>query len=187
MMVWNEKADEPGSERYLLLIALLMGLSASVHLLAILTFFSIVLVVYFRKYPFSWKSFILAGIIGIVLFFVIYPGIINWFPAFLAGHSPSKNEAMEYSVENSMLLTLIPILLVIGAAYGIYWAKKNSKDMFGIACASFLLILLGYSTYAQILIRSNANPPMNENEPKNLKRLTTYLSREQYGLHHLAS
>jgi hypothetical protein len=181
MMVWNEKADEPGSERYLLLIALLMGLSASVHLLAILTFFSIVLVVYFRKYPFSWKSFILAGIIGIVLFFVIYPGIINWFPAFLAGHSPSKNEAMEYSVENSMLLTLIPILLVIGAAYGIYWAKKNSKDMFGIACASFLLILLGYSTYAQILIRSNANPPMNENEPKNLKRLTTYLSREQYG------
>lgn len=181
MMVWNERADEPGHERYLLLIALLMGLSASVHLLAILTFFSIVLVVYFRKYPFSWKTFILTGIFGILAFFVIYPGIINWFPALLAGHSPSKNEAMEYVIEDSFMLTLIPILILIGAIYGFYWARKNSKEIFGLVCASFLLVLLGYSTYTQILIRSNANPPMNENEPKNLKRLTTYLSREQYG------
>ena len=181
MMLWNERADEPGNERYLLLIAFVIGLSAGVHLLAILALFSIVLVVYFKKYPFTWKSFILTGVIGVLMFFVIYPGIINWFPALLAGHSPSKSEAMEYSIENSMILTIIPILIVLAAIYGLYWARKNSKDILGLACASFLLIILGYSTYTQILIRSNANPPMNENEPKNLKRLTTYLSREQYG------
>lgn len=181
MMLWNEHADEPGNERYLLVIALLMGLSASVHLLAILTYFSIVLVVYFRKSPFNWKSFILTGVIGVLSFFIIYPGIINWMPSLLAGHSPGKNEAMEYAIENSMLLTLIPILVVAGAGYGLYWARKNAKEVLGLVCASFLLIILGYSTYTQILIRSNANPPMNENEPKDLKHLTTYLSREQYG------
>ena len=75
MMRWNEVADEKGHERYLLLIAYLMGLSTGVHLLALLAIFSIILMVYFRKYPFTAKSFIKMGIFAVLAFFIIYPEI----------------------------------------------------------------------------------------------------------------
>lgn len=181
MMLWNENYDKPGNEKYLLLIAYLIGLSTGVHLLAILTVFSIVYLVYFRKYRQSVSNFIIVGIISVILFVIIYPGIVKWIPAFLAGHSPTKNEAREYVIENSPILVLLPIILVILAGYYLWWAQKKNKHIIALFASAFLLMILGYTTYTQILLRSNANPPMNENEPNNISRLVTYLGREQYG------
>ncbi len=182
MMKWNEKAEMPGHEKYLLLIAYLIGLSTGVHLLSILTIFSIVLVVYFRKYTFSMKSFILMGLISVVTFFFIYPIIVKWIPAFLAGHSASRDAlTREYAIENSMFLQIVAIGSIIGAIALFYYGVTKKKSIMALSAASFLLILLGYTTYTQILLRSNANPPMNENEPKNFSKLASYLGREQYG------
>lgn len=181
MMLWNEKADEVGSERYLMLIAYIIGLSTGVHLLAILAIFSIVFVVYFRKYTFSWLGLAIAGGISLVIFGVIYPGVVKYLPALLAGHSPTRNEAREYSIEDSDGLMFFAIALIIGTLIAFIWAYKNNKKTISLISASFLLVLLGYTTYTQILIRSNSNPPMNENEPKTFTSLASYLGREQYG------
>lgn len=181
MMLWNENYDKPGNEKYILLIAYLIGLSTGVHLLAILTIFSIVYLVYFRKYQQSVKNFIIVGIFSVILFTIVYPVIVKWIPAFLAGHSPNKNEAREYMIENSFFLKLIPLIAIGLAGYYLWWANKKGKHILALVTASFLLMILGYTTYTQILLRSNANPPMNENEPNSISRLVTYLGREQYG------
>ncbi|MFP4543685.1 MAG: protein O-mannosyl-transferase family [Candidatus Kapaibacterium sp.] len=181
MMKWFEEADNPGHERYLLLIAYLLGLSTGVHLLSILAVFSIVLLVYFRKYEFSWKSFFIMGLIAMVIFGIIYPGIVKWLPAFLAGHTPGRNAAREYTIEDEALLTYLALAIIFGAVALFVWGLKNKKQLLNLILGSFLLILLGYTTYTQILLRSNANPPMNENEPKDFTTLASYLGREQYG------
>ncbi|HRP02430.1 MAG TPA: DUF2723 domain-containing protein [Candidatus Kapabacteria bacterium] len=181
MMKWYDKADEPGHERWLFLIAYLIGLSTGVHLLAILTIFSIIMLVYFRKYEFRWQSFIIMGLASIAIFVVIYPGIVTWLPSFLAGHTASRNDAFEYAVEGSNALTVVALLVIFAAIAGFVYGKKKDINWLTIASASFLLILFGYTTYTQILLRSNANPPMNENEPKNFSKLSSYLGREQYG------
>lgn len=180
MMVWNEKADEKGNERYLLLIAYIVGLSTGIHLLAILTIFSIGLIVYFRKYKPTTKSFIKMGILTVLIFFVIYPGVILWLPALLAGHFPFKDAIGEYTVEGDWIpwLTVIGLLAV---GYLFYYGYKNNKPILKLATLGFLMVVFGYTTYSQILVRTYANGPMNENEPKTFDELTSYLSREQYG------
>ncbi len=181
MMRWNEEADNPKHERYLLLIFYLIGLSTGVHLLSILAIFSIVMVVYFRKYEYSHKSFIIMGIFAVVTFFIIYPGIVKWLPSLLAGHSVSRNLAREYATSDSLGLTLLAIVGIAAVAYGFIYGRKKNMQILQLISAAFLLVLLGYTTYTQILLRSNANPPMNENEPKDFASLSSYLGREQYG------
>lgn len=180
MMRWNEEADTPGHERYLLLIAYLIGLSTGVHLLSILTVFSITMVVYFRKYPISTKSFIIMGIIGVALFVVIYKGIVMSYPALLGGDF-FRTQAREYAIRDSGFLSFLAVAIFIGAALGVWWAKRNNKPILGLACSAFVLMIIGYSTYTHILVRSNARPPMNENAPTDLNKLVSYLGREQYG------
>ncbi|MDC1067943.1 DUF2723 domain-containing protein [Candidatus Kapabacteria bacterium] len=181
IMKWNEEADKPGNEKYLLLIAYVVGLSTGVHLLAVLTIPSIVYIVYFRKYKFSIPGFIVSSIIAAIALYIIYPVVVKYIPALLAGHSPGRNEAREYALQDNMFLTLLPVITIIAAAIGLWWGMKEKRRVIALVCTSFLLIIMGYTTYTQILIRSNANPPMNENEPKNFQLLSSYLGREQYG------
>ncbi len=181
MMLWNEKANQPGNEKYLLLIFYLIGLSIGVHLLAILTIFSLFLLVYFRKYEISVKSFLIMGVLAVVSFFIIYKVILMWIPGLLAGNFPIKTEAREYPLEDNALMTILGLLLIFSGVFYFIWATKRKKPLLQLVLGSYLLIFLGFTTYAHILIRANANPPMNENEPKNFKRLVAYLGREQYG------
>lgn len=181
MMKWNEKADEPGSERYLLLITYLIGLSIGVHLLAILTIFSLALLIYFRKFEFSVQSFLVMGVIAFIGFFVVYKFILMWIPGLLAGNFPIKTESREYPIENSVAMTILGIIIIAFAGWLFYYSGKKNKIILRFLSGSFLLMLLGFTTYFQVLIRSHANPPMNENEPKDFKRMVTYLGREQYG------
>ena len=181
MMVWHEKSEEPGHERYLLLIAYTIGLSTGVHLLSILTIFSVVYVVYVRKYKFTIPSFLLMGIIAIIIFLVIYQFVILMFPAYLAGHSAGRNKAMEYAMEDSVFLQLVVVASILGAIFALYKGITKKNSWLSLASSCFILIVLGYSTYTHILIRANSNSPMNENEPKNFTRLASYVGREQYG------
>lgn len=181
IMRWWEEADNPGHERYLLLIAYLMGLSTGVHLLAILAIFSLVYIVYFRKYEFELKTFVITSFIAFGIFATIYPGVVKVLPAFLAGHTAGRNEAREYAMENSTMLTLLAIGVIMAAIYGFYYGYKNNRKLLTLVASSFVFIVLGYTTYTQILIRANTNTPMNENSPKTFSKLASYLGREQYG------
>lgn len=182
LMVWNEKADEPGHERYLLLIAYLIGLSIGVHLLSILTVFSIVLLIYLRRYQHSTKRLIYTLLIGLGLFFFVYNFIIMKLPALFAGTFPfGRNEAREYPITDSMAVTLLGVGVIALGIWAAWYGKKKNHALLSLCATSFLLLLVGYSTYAHILIRANANPPMNENKPTTFEKLMSYLGREQYG------
>ncbi len=160
---WNEVADKPGNERYILVIAYLIGLSIGIHLLSILTIFSLIYLIYFRKYETSNLKFIITGIISVVVFGLLYKGIIGYLPKLL---------------DSVPFLVVIGLLGVLGA---VYYGISKSKPIIGLAASTILLLVLGYSTYTHIIIRSNANPPMNENTPKTLHKLISYIGREQYG------
>lgn len=181
MMVWNERADESGHERYLLAIAYLIGLSTGVHLLSILAIFSIVYLVYFRRYPTSPKNFMIATVVALAAFYLVYKVILMWVPTLLAGNLPFKNELREYYVENQTWVRLLALALIALIGYGAYYGAKRGKQTLQLACTAFLLMLLGYTTYAHVLLRANADPPMNENSPKTFRALVSYLGREQYG------
>ncbi len=182
MLRWYMAPAQPGNEKYILLIAYLIGLSTGVHLLSILTIFSLVMLIYFRYYPFRWKTFFIAGAIAILTFWIVYPGVVKWLPTMLAGDLPFRTPAREHVVEDSWLVRLLAIGILVAAAAA-FWkiGYKQKKSFVALVTASFLLIVLGYTTYVQILLRANAHPPMNENAPTNLEKLVSYLNREQYG------
>ncbi|MCS6999531.1 MAG: DUF2723 domain-containing protein [Bacteroidota bacterium] len=181
MMLWNEQADREGNERYLLAIAYLIGLSTGVHLLSILAIFSIVYLVYFRRYPHTPKNFIVATVVALIAFYAVYKVILMWVPTLLAGNLPFKNELREYYVENQPLVRIAALLLIGLIGYGAYYGAKRAKPVLQLSCTAFLLMLLGYTTYTHVLLRANADPPMNENSPKTFRALIAYLGREQYG------
>jgi hypothetical protein len=182
MMIWSDKADEPGNEKYLLLIAYVMGISIGVHLLSILTIFSLVLLIYLRKYPFSIKGLAITMVVGLMTFYVIYNLVIMKFPAFMAGTLPFfKSDANEYPVTDSFLVTLLGLAAIGAAGWAVWYGRKTNHGVLALTASSFLLIMIGYSSYAHILIRANSNPPMNENKPDSFEKLVSYLGREQYG------
>ncbi len=170
---WWERSEEPHNEKYILLIAYLIGLSVGVHLLALLCVFSVLMFVYFKRYEINRKSAIRFGFISLTTFLVIYPGIVQFLPSMLDG---------EFKGMRSELFPFIPPLVIIAAAYGAYRAIETKHKILHIACLSFLFIVLGYTTYIMVIQRANVdNLPMKENNPNNLERLTGYITREQYG------
>jgi hypothetical protein len=169
---WRERMDVPGSEKYILLIAYMIGLSLGVHLLALLAIFPVLMIIYFRRYELTTNSFVAFGAITLIVFFVVYPGIVKYLPGMMDG---------DFKGRKSTLVAVVPWAIIATVCYISYWSYRSRKKMVFLASLSMLLILFGYTTYVSVLIRSNANTPMNENDPSNLARLTSYLGREQYG------
>ncbi len=176
-MTWYDRAEEPGSQKYLLLAAYMMGLSIGIHQLSILGFFAIAVLIYFRYYEFDWKTFIRFGIITVLAFFIIYPAIVKWLASILNGDVIFG----PFDIHHNILVQLIPLAIIIAAIYGVYKAEHARRWILSTSLMAGLLIVLGYSTYTIVLIRANAHPAINENNPSNLERLVTYLNREQYG------
>jgi len=165
ILVWREKADEPGNERWLLLIAFVIGLATGVHLLMILAIPAIALVIYFRRREYSTMSFVGLVLATGLVFGVVYKGVVTWLPS-LAKLTGS-------------LYTPFIVVLVLGGVF--WWAVKNRHGIIGTATAGLLLVIIGYSSYTMIYIRSGLNPPIDENDPETPTALLSYLNREQYG------
>jgi hypothetical protein len=169
------------SDVYLLLVAYLAGLSMGVHLLALLALWPVMLLVYFRSFEFDTKNFLSSlfswrflafGAVAIVVFFAIFKGVLTYLPSFLDGEVGGKKIGE---------LKYLPYLLVLGAAYGAYYAHKHKRRILSISLLSFLFVVLGFSTYIMVYMRANADTPMNENNPDTIERLVQYLDRQQYG------
>ncbi len=169
---WLDRADREGNERYIILIAYLIGLSLGVHLLSLLAIFPVLMIIYFKKYEFTLNSFAKFAVVSVIAFWVVYPGIVKYLPGMMDG---------EFGGKKSDLIAYLPWLIMAASCYGVYVSYKKKQRMLHIALLSIVLIFFGYTTYTSVLIRSNAHPPMNENDPSNLARLTSYLNREQYG------
>ena len=165
ILLWNEKADDSGHERYILIIAYMIGLATGLHLLNLLTIPFVTLIIYFRKYKVEWKTLGITVLITAIIFFVIHNGIIKGLPKMAAG-----------------FLGVGGTVLVILSVFGLMgWSIMNKQHLLSIAATSVALILIGYSTYTLIYIRSNQDPTIDENDPETVKAMISYLEREQYG------
>jgi hypothetical protein len=179
IMKWEQEANQPKSSRWLVLIAYLIGLSVGVHLLSLLTIPAMGMIYYYKKYDYTKsgaiKAFIISMIILGVVQAVIIPGAVSLISKF------------ELFFVNTIGLpfnsgTIIYFLTIIGAiAYGLSYTKKHNKAVWNTAILGVMMLLIGYSSYAILVVRSNANPPIDENNPEDAVGLLSYLNRDQYG------
>ncbi len=180
ILKWEEQQAETHSIRWIIMIAYLVGLSIGVHLLNLLAIPAIAFVWYFKNYPsVSRKGIIYTGIISVfllvVIMYLIIPGVVSLAAKF------------ELFFVNTIGLpfnsgTIIYFLLIIGGlTYGIIWSQKRRKFLVNTTFLALTFILIGYSSFLMLVIRANANTPINENNPDDAISLLSYLNREQYG------
>lgn len=176
-----ERIEDPAEEnRWLIFIAYLTGISIGVHLLNLVTIPALALVYYFKKYP---KPSVFGGIIafvgGLVVLAIINSGIIPGLPG-LAGK-------FEIFFVNTFGLTyksgvIVFVILFIGSlVWAIRYSHKYEKILLNTCLLSFAFVLMGYASYLTVLVRSEYNPPINENDPSDVLSFVSYLKREQYG------
>jgi len=234
ILKWEESCDEPHSDRWLVLIAYLIGVSVGVHLLNLLCITAIVLVYYFKRsanptYKGGFLAFCISGVIIALVLYGIVPGIVKvggWFELLAVNtmklpfntgliiyiillvasilwsvtesHKGTNQTRMNLSFIVTIALTGIPfyghtatgvvmgiIVLAVLAFYlfskAIDRKYKPSSRLLNTIMLSVMMITVGYSSYALIVIRSTANPPMDQNSPEDIFTLGEYLGREQYG------
>ncbi|MCD8572350.1 MAG: DUF2723 domain-containing protein [Bacteroides graminisolvens] len=234
ILKWEDVADQPHSDRWIILIAYLTGLSIGVHLLNLLCLPAIVLVYYYKKNPqANAKGSLLAllgsGLLVAAVLYGIVPGVVKvggWFEllfvnsmgmpfntgvifyiiilaaAIIWGVYESYTERSRKRTNLSFLLTvallgipfyghgissiLIGLVVLAALAAYLFASKLNTKYQISsrtmnTALLSIMMIMIGYSSYALIVIRSTANTPMDQNSPEDIFTLGEYLGREQYG------
>lgn len=179
ILKWENIADEKHANRWIVLIAYLMGLSIGVHLLNLLAIPAIVFVYYFRKYEPTRRgvvySLVLSILLLVVLLYLIIPGVVKVASVF----ELIAVNGLGLFYNAGVILFIIATLGVI--AWLIFYSHKSRKVLLNTILVSFSVILIGYFSYGLILIRSSANPPMDQNDPENVFSLLYYLNREQYG------
>ena len=237
ILKWEDKADEAHSDRWLVLIAYMTGLSIGVHLLNLLCIPAIVLVYCYRRFPnIELKGSLIALIVSFVIvaavLYGVVPGIITvggWFELFFVntlGCPFNTGEVVyifllvatviwaiyETYTDRSLKRQNLAFVLSVGMLgipfYGFGWSavvigvvvlvalwfvlgyrKRVEKNLVPVITARvkntallcMLMLMIGYSSYAVIVIRSTANPPMDQNSPEDIFTLGSYLSRDQYG------
>lgn len=176
---WDANAHKPYSDRYLILIAYLMGLSIGVHILNLLVIPAIVYIYYFNKQKVTPKGFVIAGIVAVILLGVIQQVVISYSVEFATKFEYFFVNSLGMSFNSGMWFYFV--LLAALLIYGVIYSRKKNKPNLQKAFLGVIVILIGYSSFAMIVIRSAANPPMDENNPENIMSLLPYLNREQYG------
>ncbi len=170
---WSENYDQPYNERWLVLIAYMFGLAIGVHLLNLLALFFVALIIYFKYNEFEWKSFLMMGAASVVAFLSIYPFTIQ--------NLPTIANAVDESTYGLIGPITFLFLFIAAVAYAIYYTHKNKMRLANIIAISYAMILIGFSSYSVIMIRSIADPPIDENDPETAEAFISYLKREQYG------
>ena len=237
ILKWEDHADEPHSDRWLVLIAYMTGLSIGVHLLNLLCLPAIVLVYCYRRFPnielkgslialvgsFILVAAVLYGVVpgiitvagwfellfvntlgcpfntGEIIYIVLLVAIVIWaiYESYVDRSFKRQNVSFVLAVGmlgipfRGMTWSAAILGLVILAAiyFGLNYRKKIGKDLVPVVTSRFkntallcmLMLMIGYSSYAVIVIRSAANPPMDQNSPEDVFTLGSYLSRDQYG------
>jgi hypothetical protein len=179
VLKWEQNADKPGADRWIIFLFYMMGLSIGVHLLNLLTIPAIVMVYYFKRFkPTTWGT-IIAFVIGCVITGIVQKFVIQYTikgaTAFDIFFVNSMN--MPFFVGFGFFFVLLTVVLVVI----LRWAVRKQYYYLKMAvwCAGFML--LGYSTYFTTMIRSNADPGVDMYNVDNPVSLAGYLSRDQYG------
>ncbi|WBV60978.1 DUF2723 domain-containing protein [Chryseobacterium camelliae] len=176
---WENEYKDAASERWIILIFFILGLSVGVHMMCMLAIPAVCLVYYARNYQFTWKNFIWANLITlgilIIVFKIIFPLIMTMFGR------------LEIFFVNGLGLpfhsgTIAAFVLMVAICYFlIKYARKAKRNVFQTIALSVVYMIIGFSCWMVIPIRANANPPMNLNDPDTAIGMLDYYNREQYG------
>lgn len=176
---WDARADEVDSNKWLLAIAYVMGLSIGVHLLNLLTIPVIALMIYFRRTnKVEWKG--IAKSLGwgvLALAFVLW-GVIQYSVRVAANFDLFFVNSLGLPFGSGVAFFIA--LLVAGIVFGLYYAARRAKPIMHLALLSLSFIFLGFGSYSLLLIRAQTNISLNNYDPDNAFNLLSYLSREQY-------
>ena len=182
MTKWYEQADRPHANRWIVLISFLMGLSIGVHLLNLLASPAIVFLYYYRKkedgkYDFKQLAgiFLLSAVIVGVLFFILIP----YMPKLAAYFDLFFVNVLHLPVNSGAAFFLVAVLAL--CFWGLFKTMDKGKVFWNTALLCLTTIVIGFSIFTIIIIRSSVLPPTNENQPDNAFSLVRYLNREQYG------
>jgi hypothetical protein len=178
ILKWEETADAENADRWIILIAYLMGLSIGVHLLNLLTIPAIVLVYYFKKYPLSWKGFLASVLISFVFLGLVVFGFIPWIVKLAAWTDLLFVNGFGLPVNSGALFYLISLATAIILL--LKHSHKYQKVMMNKIVMVFMVLFIGYSSYLVLAIRADANPPINLSRVKDPFSLLGYINREQY-------
>ncbi len=233
MLKWEDNADKPHSDRWLILIAYLTGLSIGVHLLNLLCLPALVLIYYYKRSDnatlkgsiyallgsFVLVAAVLYGIVpgivkvggwfellfvntlslpfntGLIVYIFLLVGVVLWAIWETVAERSRLRMNIAYLVSVAMLgipfygygwSSIVIGAVVLAALYGLLMWKRDGKllvsaRLMNTSLLCMLMIMIGYSSYAVIVIRSTANTPMDQNSPEDIFTLGTYLNREQYG------
>lgn len=179
ILKWEHKADEPGSDKWIIFIFYMMGISIGVHLLNLLTIPAIVMVYYFRNYKASFLGTFIAFMIGVV--------ITGFIQVFLIQYTIKWAGAFDVKFVNDFHLPFfsgfITFFVLVAAilSFGIYYANKKGIYFLKLGIWATIFFLLGYTSYVTTMIRSNADPSVDMYNVDNPVTLVGYLGREQYG------
>lgn len=179
MIKWEEKADTPEGDRWIIFIFLTIGLSMGVHLLSLLVIPAMGLVYYFKNYKYSAKGFWAAMGVSLVILGIILFGVIDKFIAIAAWLD--RTFVNDFGLPFNSGVYFYCALLLGGTIYFTWWAIKKGKRILYISTMSFLMLLIGWSSNAMVLIRANAEPVINMNGINDVNSFLSYLRREQYG------
>nr|WP_121269388.1 DUF2723 domain-containing protein [Pedobacter schmidteae] len=180
ILKWEAHANEPGSDRWLLFIAYIMGLSIGIHLLNLLTIPAIAFVYYFKKTAkTSTSGIVKTAAIGVLILAFIQYGIIQYLVSFGAYFDLFFVNTLGMGFGTGVLF--FAILLIGGLVWGIRYSIKHQKRVLNLALLSTTLIIFGYCSFAMIIIRAKADPNLNNSDPDNAFSFLSYLNREQYG------
>lgn len=179
ILKWDAVAHESHSTRWLVFIAYLMGLSIGVHLLNLLAIPAMVFLYYFKTRELNAKRFFIASGVSVLILGVVQFGIIPGTYKLASMFELLMVNSFGLPFHSGLVFYFI--LLAALVAYGLYYTQRKGKVLWNTVLLCFSVIVIGYSSYSVILIRSSANPPMDENNPENVFSLLSYLNREQYG------
>ena len=183
MLKWEHNADQPGADKWIVLIFFMMGLSIGVHLLNLLTIPAIVMVYYYKRYKVTGKGTFIAFLIGCVITGVAQKAVIQYtiktagkFDIFFV-----NSLGMPFFSGFTVFFALLVLVIFLGIKYANSGKMKANGYFLKLGLWCFAFMLLGYSTYITTMIRSAANPAIDMYNVDNPMSLEGYLGREQYG------
>ncbi len=179
ILKWETNADEPRSDRWLIFIAFTIGLAIGLHLLNLLVVPAVVLYYFFVRFEVNRKNVISALLVGggslIFLNWILIPGL----PKLAAAIDKIFVNGFGMPFGSGMIFTMLAV--AVGLYFAIQYSIKKSRALLNLGLLCLTYVLIGYSTYTMVVIRSLADPPIDMNNPEDAYSLLSYIQREQYG------
>lgn len=176
MIKWEEMADTPKGDRWIIFIFLTLGLSMGVHLLSLLAIPAMGMIYYFKNYTYTRRGLWLAILINLgILVFVLF-GVLDKFIAIAAAFDRALA-----GIGMGVGIAVFTLILAGLVFYGVRYAIQKNKRTLYIGLMSFTMMMIGLSSYAMVLVRAHAEPPINMNGINDVHSFLSYLKREQYG------